>query len=127
MQMARLIVSMAAIEKRHKISDRTFTNYVKNGGRRNRPGRKSLTSDCNTKFIAQHIVQADRANEGLTSMLGEIVTKVQLIHAGTENELLKQQASNWTFRKSNPHHTKTGLTKAQKTTSKRSKLSVVNQ
>ena len=93
MQMARLIVSMAAIAKRHKISVRTFTNYLKNGRRRNRPGRKSLTSDCNTKFIAQHIVQADRANEGLISM-GEIVTNVQLIHAGTENELKKQQASN---------------------------------
>ena len=122
------IISMAAVAKRHKISDRTFTTYVKNGGRRNRPGRKSIVSDYNTEFIAQHTVRADRANEGLT--MGDIVTNVQLIHAGSEHELTKQQAMNWayrTFRKNNPHHIKSGLMKAQKTTSKRSQLSVANQ
>jgi len=122
------IVSMAQIAKRHKIEDRSFRNYVRNGGKRNKPGRKSIVSDYDTEFIAQHTVRSDRANRGLT--VGQIVENVQSIYAHSKNFLTQQQARNWayrTFRKNNPHHIKSGLMKAQKTTSKRSELSVAHQ
>ena len=121
-------VSMSRIAAKHNINGRTFRNYINNGGKSNKPGRKSIVPPEDEEFIVQHTVRHDTANDGLTC--GQIIQNLQSLRAGTDQEITMQQSKNWVYRtffNNNPDRIKSNLVKAQKTTSKRSELSVAHQ
>jgi hypothetical protein len=63
--------SKAAFARQKQVKPGTFYKYVQYDPDKRRKlgqhaGRPSLLSKCNSQFVMEHIIRADRANNGLT-------------------------------------------------------------
>jgi hypothetical protein len=63
--------SKAAFARQKQVKPDTFYKYVQDDPDKRRKlgqhaGRPSLLSKCNSQFVMEHIIRADRANNGLT-------------------------------------------------------------
>jgi hypothetical protein len=107
----------------------TFYKYVQDDPDKHRKlgqhaGRPSLLSKCNSQIVMEHIIRADRANNGLTP--AQIIEKMSTL----QPELLQLQSKNHyhrTFLKKHANRLKQKPVKAQKTTSKQSQCTVAQQ
>ena len=121
------LVSMTAFAKKKGIPHFTFHKYASNTERREiggKVGRKSIVREENSKFIAQTIVRADRANKGKTP--GEVQEDLMAL----EPDLTSKQVENFfnrTFKKNHAGLIKPRAVRAQKTTTKRSQCTVSQQ
>ena len=87
-------------------------------------GRMPVVSGENTSFLGDVVVRCDRANNGLTRQ--EAISTLQEL----EPDLSRKQATNFfnrTFFQKNKGKVKKNLVKAQKTTTKRSQITVAQQ
>ena len=122
--------SKAAFARQKQVKPDNFYKYAQYDPDKRRKlgqhaGRPSLLSKCNSQFVMEHIIRADRANNGLTPV--QIIENMSTL----QPELSQLQPKNHYHRMFLKMHANSRLkqkpVKAQKTTSKRSQCTVAQQ
>ena len=122
--------SKEAFARQKQVKPDTFCKYyVHNDPDKRRKlgrhaGRPSLLSECNSQFVMEHTIRADRANNGLTP--AQIIEKMSTLQPEL-SQLQSKKHYHRTFLKKYANRLKQKPVKAQKTTSKQSQCTVAQQ
>jgi hypothetical protein len=114
---------------KHGFEPSTFRKYVCNNisNRRKigaKPGKKSIVNENNAQFLIERAIRADRGNDGRTP--ADIIEDIQQL----QPEIGPKQAQNYysrTFKKRSKGRLKPRAVKAQKTSTRRSNITVAQQ